>query len=149
MVRLELAVEGLVSGALAYSPMFAIDLVELSALAADCARADAAAAMLAQVAEVTGCAVHAGMGTLASAWAALARGVPDAVDLARQACGTFDDLDFPLLQGRAYDLLGRGLAGDDPEEAAAAFREAVVRFESCGATWRRDRALTEIERLVP
>ena len=147
--RLELAVQGLVSGALAYSPMFAIDLVELSVLATDGTRADAAVAMLAEIADLTGCAVHAGIKDLASAWAALARGGPDAVDLARRASGIFDDLDFPLLQGRAYDVLGRALGVDDPEEAAAAFREAVARFESCGAVWRRDRALTEIERLSP
>jgi hypothetical protein len=57
--------------------------------------------------------------------------------------------DFPLLQGRAYDLLGRALAGHDPEGAAAAFREAIARFDSCGATWRRDRALAELHRIQP
>ena len=149
LARLELAVQGLVSGALAYSPMFALDLVELSALAADRTRADAAAAMLAQIADVSGCAVHAGMESLASAWAALARGAPDAVDLARRASGIFNDLEFPLLQGRAYDLLGRCLAVDDPAGAREAFRGAVARFELCEANWRRDRALTELEGLRP
>jgi uncharacterized protein YbjT (DUF2867 family) len=125
--------------------MFALDLAELAALAADTRRAEAAAAMLASVAAVTGCAVHAGMETLASAWAALVRSGPEAAGLARQAISVLDGLEFPLLQGRAYDVLGRALTGQDPEGAARAFRKAVARFESCGATWRRDRALAELD----
>ena len=103
--------------------------------------------MLAEVAGVTGNPVHAELGTLGSAWAALGRGSSDAVELAGQAISVLDEHEFPLLQGRAYDLLGRALASDDPAHAAQAFRQAVGRFESCGATWRRDRALAEIERL--
>ncbi|MGH9012070.1 MAG: hypothetical protein ACRDYF_19825 [Acidimicrobiia bacterium] len=103
---------------------------------------------MAEIAAISGCAVHTGMETLASAWAALARGAPDAaVPLVRQAMGVLDELEFPLLQGRAYDVLGRALAGDDPAAAAEAFQEAVARFESCGATWRRDRSLAELDRI--
>jgi hypothetical protein len=147
LARLETAVQHLMSGARSYAPMFALDLAELAALAADGSRAGTAAAMLAEIATVTGCAVHAGMETLSSAWAALAGSGSDAADLARRAISVLDELEFPLLQGRAYDLLGRALAGHDPTAAADAFRQAVARFESCGATWRRDRALAQLNRV--
>ena len=90
--------------------------------------------------------LHAGMETLASSWAAVSRGGGDAAGLARQAISVLDGLELPLLKGRAYDVLGRALAGDDPVSAAEAFRQAIARFESCGAMWRRDRALAELER---
>ena len=144
--RLETAIQWLMSGARGYAPTFVLDFAELAALAADTARAEAAAAMLCETAAVTGCAVHAGLETLASAWAALAGNGADAAVLARQAISVLNELDFPLLQGRAFDLLGRALAGHDPDGAAGAFREAVARFESCGAIWRRDRALAELDR---
>jgi class 3 adenylate cyclase/tetratricopeptide (TPR) repeat protein len=147
LARLETAVQRLMSGARTYAPMFALDLAELAALSADGTRAEAAAAMLAAIAAVTGTAVHAGTETLGSAWAALARDDPNAAGLARQAIDVLGGLDFPVLQGRAYDVLGRALAGDDPAGAAEAFREAVARFESCGATWRRDRALAELDQI--
>jgi tetratricopeptide (TPR) repeat protein len=147
LARLDTAVQRLMSGARAAAPMFTLDLAEFAGLAADATRAGAAAAMLGKIATVTDCAVHVGLETLASAWAALAGSGSDAAGLARQAISVLDDLDFPLLQGRAYDVLGRSLVGHDPREAAGAFREAVARFESCGAVWRRDRALGELDRL--
>jgi len=147
LARLDSAVQRLMSGARSYAVMFALDLAELAALAADTRRAQAAAAMLASVAAVTGCALHGGVGTMGAAWAALARGGSETADLARRAISVLDGLELPLLQGRAYDVLGRALSGQDPVEAARAFREAVARFESCGATWRRDRALAELDRI--
>ncbi len=145
--RLDNAVQRLMSGAMALTPMFALDLAELAALASDTTRAEAAAAMLSAITDATECAVHRGMGTLASAWTALAGDGSDAANLASQAISVLDGLEFPLLQGRAYDLLGRTLIGHDPAEASAAFREAAARFDSCGAIWRRDRSLAELERL--
>ena len=148
LTRFEAAVQRLASGTSAYSSLFVLDLGEFAALAADVGRSEKAVAMLAEIAAATGLTLYAGIATLASAWAAFARG-SDATVLARQAISELEGLEFPLLQGRSHDLLGRALAGHDPVDAAGAFREAVARFESCGATWRRDRALTEIERLVP
>ncbi|HKY75393.1 MAG TPA: hypothetical protein VJS45_04590 [Acidimicrobiia bacterium] len=147
LARLETAARRLTSGARAFAPVFIVDLAELAALADDAARADAAVAMLTEVASVTGCAVYSAMATLASAWAALARRSSDAADLARQTISDLEGLEFPLLQGRAYDLLGRAVAATDPDQAAVAFQTAVTRFESCGATWRRDRVLAELDRL--
>ncbi|HEV3362604.1 MAG TPA: AAA family ATPase, partial [Acidimicrobiia bacterium] len=144
--RFESAVHRLMTGASAFASLFVLDLCEFAALSGDAERAERAEALLAETAAVTGCALHAGIGMLSSAWAAGARGSSDAGDLARQSIGVLDELDFPLLQGRAYDLLGRTLIGHDPAEAAGAFRTAVARFESCGATWRRDRAIAELDR---
>lgn len=144
--RLEAAVQRL-ARLPAYAPLFALDLAEFAAAAGDVSRADSAVVRLAECATITGCAVHRGMEALASAWVALAQQGSDATGPVRQAIVTLDQLDLPLLQGRAYDVLGRALAGDDPGEAAAAFQNAVTRFESCGAVWRRDRALAELERL--
>lgn len=145
LARFDLAVQRLMAGARAYAPVFVLDLAEWAALAADATRADAAATMMAEFASTTGTTLHAGMETLASAWAAMAGTGTDPIALARQAISVLDPLDFPILRGRAYDVLGRALAGRNPEEAAGAFREAVARFESCGAIWRRDRTLAEIQ----
>ena len=146
--RFESAVHRLMTGVSAYASLFVLDLGEFAALAGDAARSERAEAQLAKMATVTGCAVHDGMARLSSAWTAHARGNSEAASsLARQAIDFLHGLDFPLLQGRAYDLLGRALVEQDPAEAAGAFREAVARFESCGATWRRDRALTELDRI--
>ena len=145
--RFESAVRRLMTGASAFASLFVLDLGELASVAADTARAEKAEAMLAEIATVTGCDLHAGITTLSSTWTAFARGSSDASRLARQAISVLNAHDFPLLQGRAFDLLGRALSKRDPDEAAGAFREAVARFESCGATWRRDRALAELERL--
>ena len=145
--RLDVAVQRLMSGAMGITPMFALDLAELAALAADTTRAEAAAAILSAIASATECTVHRGMETLALAWTALASNGSDAASLGRQAISLLDRPEFSLLQGRAYDLLGRALADHDSADAAGAFREAVARFESSGAVWRRDRALEEIDNL--
>jgi len=147
VARLKSSVEQLASGSwLGFAAIFAVELAECAALAGDEEAAGQAANLVARVTEATGCDVHRGMQALASAWAALAGGGSDTASLARQAITILDGLESPLLQGRAYDLLGRTLVGNDPHEAAEAFREAVTRFESCGAVWRRDRALAELDR---
>lgn len=143
--RLEAAVQGLARFP-AFAPLFALDLAEFAAAAGDAARAGRATAVLADCAATTGCDVHAGMETLASAAAALTHSGAKAADLAGRAISVLDRLELPLLQGRAYHVLGQGLAGDDGAGAAAAFRQAITRFESCGAIWRRDRVLAELDR---
>ena len=137
------------SGAMALVPLYGLDLAELAALADDATRAEAAATMLSAVAATTMNPAHTAAGTLAAAWAALAGSSSDAAVLARQAISVLDGLELPLLQGRAYDLLGRALASEDAAGAADSFREAVARFESCGAVWRRDRALGELDKGRP
>jgi class 3 adenylate cyclase/tetratricopeptide (TPR) repeat protein len=148
LASLETAVRRLMSGARGFAPLYATDLAEFAGLAGDSARAEAAVAALATIAAVTTCTMHRGMEMLASAWAGLARSGFDTPDLAREAISVFDGLELPLLQGRAYDVLGRALAGEDRAGSAAAFQEAVARFESCGAGWRRDRALAELDRIL-
>lgn len=64
-------------------------------------------------------------------------------DVARLLSG----LGYRGLGGRAYDVLGRGLARVDRPRARAALEAAVVTFEACGAMWRRDRALEALRRL--
>jgi class 3 adenylate cyclase/tetratricopeptide (TPR) repeat protein len=145
--RLEGAIQRLMSGARPFVPLYGLDLAEFAALAGDATRAEAAATMLAEVAATTMNPAHAATATLASVWAALADGGSDAVALVRRGISVLDGFELPLLQGRAYDLLGRALTRGEGAGAPAAFREAVARFESCGAVWRRDRALAELDRL--
>jgi tetratricopeptide (TPR) repeat protein len=110
LVRLDTAVQRLMSGARSLVPLYGLDLAELAGLAGDGTRAEVVAAMLAEVAATTMNPAHAATGTLASAWAALAGRGSYAAVLARQAISVLDGLELPLLQGRAYDLLGRALA---------------------------------------
>lgn len=127
---------------------FLLDLAEFAALAGDAERARRSAAMLAETADLTGSAMHAGTAALGSGWAAFAAGAFDsATGAVREAIAILDGLELPLFQGRAYELLGLALAAAETSGAADAFRQAAARFEACGATWRRDRALTELEPL--
>lgn len=146
LARLEAAVERL-ARIQAFTPLFALDLAEFAAEAGDAARAARAAAVVSDCAATMGCEVHAGMASLASATAALFNRGSEAAGSAHQAVSLLERLELPLLQGRAYQALGRAQAHDDPAGATLAFRQAVTRFESCGAVWRRDRALAELERL--
>ncbi|MCA1846118.1 MAG: hypothetical protein LC792_23595, partial [Actinobacteria bacterium] len=113
-------------------------------------RAEMAAARLTRIAAGLDRDVYRVMATIAASWGALGSLSPErAVTLAREALAILEPLELPLLRGRTYDVLGRGLCQTDPQTAREAFAQAVAEFDGCGAVRRRDRAAVEVERLAP
>jgi hypothetical protein len=52
-----------------------------------------------------------------------------------------------LLEARAGALLGRALIGTDRDQAIQRLGQAAGLFAACGARWRRQQTLTELQRL--
>jgi class 3 adenylate cyclase len=135
--------------AMSASPLATVLLLELAELAGGSGdtRAQFAARRLGDIATVLERDVYQAMARIADAYAS-----PHAeqrASLAREALSLLDGLELPLLRGRAYDLLGRGLKPADSDAAKEAFESAIAEFDSCGAAVRRDRAAAELERLRP
>ena len=85
---------------------------------------------------------YRGMAALGTAWARLTAGLPDqAAEAASKAVDLFSAVRAQGYLGRALDVQGRALAGTDRNAAREALRQAAETFETCGAVWRRDRAL--------
>ena len=126
-------------------PFFAMVLVDLAEVAAEGARTDVAgdaAESLGRVATSLDRTLYRGMAALATAWARLAAELPDqAAEAASEAGELFSAVGAQAYMGRALDVLGRSVAETDRSGAREALRQAAEVFESCGAVWRRDRAL--------
>jgi len=132
-----------------FAAVLLLDLAEVAAGQAD-DRAEIAAARLTRIAAGLDRDVYRVMATIAASWGALGSRSPErAVALAREALAILKPLELPLLRGRAYDVLGRGLCHTDLQTAREAFGQAVLEFDACGAVRRRDRAAVEVERLAP
>jgi hypothetical protein len=123
-----------------------LDLAELASSVGD-DRAGFAVQRLADIAALLERDVYRAMARIADAYAT--PGAEQRTGLAREALALLEPLDLPLLQGRANDVLGRGVMETDPASAREAFARAVTEFDSCGAVGRRDRAAAELERLAP
>jgi DNA-binding CsgD family transcriptional regulator len=125
-----------------------LDLAELAADAGHAATSASAAGDLQAVAAFVRLPLYEGLADTAQAWAALAAGDPiRAVPAARGALDLLATTGCRALLGRTHYLLGRALPGDQRGEAVAALEEAAAIFETCGSSWRRDRALDALRRL--
>jgi len=118
------------------------DLADVAAAHGDAELAARAAASAAAVAAGIDRDCYRGLALLAGTSAALAAGLEDeAAEHARDAVKVLSLTGWRLFQGRALDGLGRALHHRDPAAARQALDDAAALFETCGATWRRDRAL--------
>ncbi len=133
-------------GALPFAAPLLLDVAEVAAETGDVGAADEAAAQLEEIGKTVDRDLHRALAGIARAWAELAKARPaEAVEPAREAVGLLRPLAYPVLRGRALDTLGRSV--EDPHETLAAMQEAAATFDSCGAVWRRDRALAVLRGL--
>jgi class 3 adenylate cyclase len=133
-------------------PFAAFVLLDLAELGAhlDGVPLDETVARLDHCAEQTGCDLYRGLAAMGAAWADLAAGAtPGACRHAEEAVQLLASSGCRGYEGRAQDLLGRCLAEDDPERAVQALERAITIFESCGARWRRERAIEAHRELSP
>jgi DNA-binding CsgD family transcriptional regulator len=132
-------------------PFAALAFLDLAELAAESDRVDLAHDAVGHLEEIAGaldCGLYHALAALASSWADLSSGAPArAVGPARQAVDLLAPTGCRCFSGRALEAFGRALSGRDRPGAVAAFEEAVALFESCGATWRRDRAVERLGQL--
>jgi class 3 adenylate cyclase len=137
-------------GAWPFAAFVLLDLAELAAVSQAAALAEEAAAHLDRCAAETDCDLYRGLAAMGGAWADLAAGAtPGAARRAEEAVQLLSPTGCRAFEGRALDLLGRSLAEDDPDRAVEALERAVTIFESCGAVWRRGRAIEALRDLGP
>jgi class 3 adenylate cyclase/DNA-binding CsgD family transcriptional regulator len=122
------------------SPFWLLDLAEMAGEAASVEAATEAAARLVKIALELDPPVYGALAALAGGWSDLAAGrQSSAAGAARRAVDLLSTTGCLALLGRAHYLLGRSLA--DRAGAIAALESAATLFATCGATWRRDRAV--------
>jgi DNA-binding CsgD family transcriptional regulator len=135
-------------GALPFAAVFLLDVGEA---AADHDRRDVAIEVAAHLDEIAGRLnrdLYRALALLGAAWADLASGPPQrAAGSAGEAAGLLAQTGCRAFLGRALDVLGHSLCAIDRGGAIEAFERAAAVFETCGATWRRDRALEALGRL--
>lgn len=122
-------------------------LVEARVAAGDLAGADEAAARLAQIAQVTGCAAFAATATHADALVKCARAEPAAVECFEAAIHAYASVGMPLPGARARLALARCLADRDPRAAKQECRSAIAVIEELGAKRDLD-ASADLRRLL-
>jgi ATP/maltotriose-dependent transcriptional regulator MalT len=136
------------TGALPYAVPVLADLAEAAMLAGRADIAGQAATSAAAAAQLIDREYHRGLAALAAAAAALADG--DHSRATRQAEEALDLLGgdgHRLLEARAGALLGRALTDADRDQAIERLGHAADLFAACGARWRRQQALMELQRL--
>jgi DNA-binding CsgD family transcriptional regulator len=122
------------------SPFWLLDLAEMAGEATSVEAATEAAARLVKIARELDPPVYGALAALAGGWSDLAAGRrSSAAEAARRAVDLLSTTGCRALLGRAQYLLGRSLA--DRAGAIAALESAATLFATCGATWRRDRAV--------
>jgi DNA-binding NarL/FixJ family response regulator len=136
------------TGALPYAVPVLADLAEAAMLAGRADIADQAATRAAAVAESIDREHHRGLAALAAAAAALANGDHSpATRHAEEALGLLGGNGHRLLEARAGALLGRALIAVHRDQATQRLGHAAGLFAACGARWRRQQALMELQRL--
>jgi DNA-binding CsgD family transcriptional regulator len=128
------------TGALPFAALILVDLVEVASEWGDGEAAAEAAGQLANIARGID-------NELYYALAAMGWGSCGDVDAARRAVEVLSHSSWKALHARALDLFGRSVFDSDRTEAIAALERAAVTFESCGAVWRRERALERLRNL--
>jgi hypothetical protein len=127
-----------------------VDLAELAAEMEQAALSEEVATQLERCAAETGCDLYRGLAAMGAAWADLSAGATHgATRRADEAVGFLSSTGCRAFQGRAADLLGRCLSEDDSDRAVESLERAVTLFESCGAVWRRGRAIEALRDLSP
>ncbi|HYU20260.1 MAG TPA: AAA family ATPase [Chloroflexota bacterium] len=138
----------LAMGALPCAAFVLTDLVEVAAQAADHAAATEAALQLGQIVQQIDRDLYRALAGIAAGWVALGAGNSEAaLEPAREAARMLAASGYAGFHGRSLDVLGRALSGSDRGEAVEALQAAADRFATCGATWRRDRALVGLSKL--
>ena len=134
--------------ALPYAMPVLADLAEAALLAGRAEVAGQAAASAAAAAQLIDRDHHRGLGALAAAAAALADGEhPLATRQAQEALRLLGGSGHRLLEARAGALLGRALVAADRDQAIQRLGHAADLFAACGAHWRRQQTLVELQRL--
>jgi class 3 adenylate cyclase/tetratricopeptide (TPR) repeat protein len=129
-------------GVLPYAGWVLVDLVEMAAASGERDLAIAYAGHLEDIAHQIDRELYWALAGIGRAWSQLTAGDPGrAAKTASAALAALSGCGCRLFLGRALDVLGRALAGRDDTAARAALEEAVATFDTCGAVWRRDRAL--------
>jgi class 3 adenylate cyclase len=137
-------------GAWPFAAFVLLDLAELAGESQATELAEAAATQLDRCAEETNCDLYRGLAAMGTGWGDLAAGAaPGAARRAEEAVQLLHPTRCQAFEGRALDLLGRSLSQDDPDRAVEALERAVTIFESCGAVWRRGRAIEALRDLSP
>jgi class 3 adenylate cyclase len=137
-------------GAWPFAAFVLLDLAELAAEMEDPGLSEEVAANLDRCATETACDLYRGLAAMGAAWADLAAGAtPGAARGAEEAVALLSSTGCRAYQGRALDLLGHSLSEDDPDRAVEALERAVTIFETCGAVWRRGRAIEALRDLNP
>jgi DNA-binding CsgD family transcriptional regulator len=123
-------------------------LVDAALACGDAARAEAAAARLAELARASGIRMVAARADLAAARVAHAAGrAADAAEPARRALAAFSRLAMPLDTAEARLELARALAEDAPELARDEARTAFATFRRLGASRAMDGAAAVLRQL--
>jgi class 3 adenylate cyclase/DNA-binding transcriptional ArsR family regulator len=134
-------------------PFAAFLLLDLAELAAECkatSLAEEAAAQLERCSVETDCDLYRGLAAMGTGWSDFAAGAtPGAIRSAEAAVHLLSGTGCRAFEGRAFELLGHSLAEEDPDQAVEALERAVTIFESCGAVWRRGRAIEALRDLCP
>jgi tetratricopeptide (TPR) repeat protein len=129
-------------GVLPYAGWVLVDLAEMSAASGEHDLAVASARRLEDVAERIDREFYRALAGIGTAWSKLVAGDPrQAAEAASTALAFLSGCGCQAFLGRASDVLGRALAGRDDTTARAALQQAAATFDTCGAVWRRDRAL--------
>jgi class 3 adenylate cyclase/DNA-binding CsgD family transcriptional regulator len=120
-------------------------LVDLAEAAAACERADVAREAAGRLEEIAGLVdsdLYQAFAALGAAWAELGAGAAKrAIGPAARAVELLAGTGCRLFHGRALDVIGRALSDSDRPRAVEALEQAAALFETCGATWRRDRVV--------
>jgi DNA-binding NarL/FixJ family response regulator len=136
------------SDALPYAVPVLADLAEAAMVAGRPDVVHQAAASAAAAAQLMDRGHHQGLAALAAAAAALADGDrPRAIRQAEAALRLLRASGHRLLEARAEALLGCALVGMKGDQAIQRVGHAVDLFAACGARWRRQQALIELQRL--
>jgi DNA-binding CsgD family transcriptional regulator len=134
-----------------FRPMASVPLVDVAELAVELGDVEAvagAAEQLAGVAKHVDRELHTAIAGIGTAWLQLATGRrEDAAAAARDAAVALERSGYRILHGRAVEVLGRALVDADRDEALTVLRRAGSVFDSCHATWRRDRCLERLREL--
>lgn len=119
-----------------------LDQAELAAELGDADRAELAAARLQAMTQPEAGDLVRALEPIASAWSLLVSGNPEqATASARRSVALLTDSGYQAFLARAFEVLGRSLAGVDRVGSTTAIGHAARLFGACGAVWRRDRML--------
>lgn len=148
-VLLQRAATELISlGAPVFGAFVLADAAELAHEQGDTDAARESASRLEAIATAIDRPLFTGVAATARAWSALTADRPSAAaDAAETAAQALAGLPYPALIARAELVLGLAREGRDPALSVARLTRAAERYDSMGATWRRDRALARLKGL--